>query len=133
MSPSTEGCNSGASFHSAEAQQGAAAGATGGRTNPDPSRVVPGDRAVRADGTGPSVPTVEDLGRWVQEARGWFFDLPSAGRIVVLALAIVTGFSLLRAVLEVVASFVSLAMLLLVAYVVYKIFIAGDWPSDSRQ
>ncbi|MEO0947914.1 MAG: hypothetical protein AAFY11_07185 [Cyanobacteria bacterium J06641_5] len=80
-----------------------------------------------------ATPTAEEFDRWLQQVRGWFFELPSVGRVAVLALAIVLGFSLLRTVLEVVTSLVSLALLLLVAYVVYKIFIAGDWPSGDRQ
>lgn len=91
------------------------------------------ERSFEAGAPGVATPTTEDLDRWLQQVRGWFFELPSAGRVTVLALAIVLGFSLLRTVLEVVTSLVSLALLLLVAYVVYKIFIAGDWPSNDRQ
>lgn len=91
------------------------------------------ERQYEASATKATAPTAEDFDRWLQQVRGWFFELPSAGRVAVLAVAIVVGFSLLRTVLEVVTSLVSLALLLLVAYVVYKVFIAGDWPSSDRQ
>ncbi len=127
MTPSTKGHKPGSGFQQQSAQPKAPADSvfntdtTGG-----------GDSTGGAGSSAPtSIPTVEDFERWAQEARGWFFELPSAGRVAVLALAVVVGFSLLRTVLEVVASLVSLTLLLLVAYVVYKIFIAGDWPAQN--
>ena len=131
MSSSAETQESGGRVRQLETPQ-----AAGGVPPKTPSEATAG--GARADqhdanAAGAATPTTEDFERWLQQVRSWFFELPSAGRVAVLAIAIVVGFSLLRTVLEVVTSLVSLALLLLVAYAVYKVFIAGDWPSGDRQ
>lgn len=122
MSSSAETRKSGSQFQQLETPS-----ATGGTQARADSAGSPTD----SNSDSATTPTAEDFERWLQQLRGWFFELPSAGRVTVLALAIVVGFSLLRTVLEVVTSLVSLALLALVAYVVYKIFIAGDWPEGD--
>ena len=59
----------------------------------------------------------------------WFNSLPSAGKVAVVALAAILGFSLLRSVLQLVASLISLAILGVLLYLVYKFFVA---PRSSQ-
>jgi type IV secretory pathway VirB2 component (pilin) len=53
----------------------------------------------------------------------WFNKLPSAGKVAVVIIAAVVGFSLLRSVLQLVASLISLAILGVILYWVYKFFV----------
>lgn len=62
---------------------------------------------------------------WLQ-VRNWFDRLPSAGKIAVVAIAAIIGLSLLRTVFQLVASLITLAVLAVVLYFIYKFFIASQ-------
>ncbi|NET91193.1 MAG: hypothetical protein F6K45_24390 [Kamptonema sp. SIO1D9] len=72
--------------------------------------------------------TSPDLSGFITELRNWFNSLPTAGKVAVVAVAAIVGFSLLRTVLQLVASLISLAILGVVLYLLYKFFIAPQSP-----
>jgi uncharacterized membrane protein YcjF (UPF0283 family) len=57
------------------------------------------------------------------QVTNWFNSLPSAGKVAVAAIAALIGFSILRTVLQLVASLFSLALLGVILYLVYKFFV----------
>ncbi len=65
----------------------------------------------------------------LNQVVNWFNSLPSAGKVAVVAIAAILGFSLLRSVLQLVASLISLAILGVLLYLVYKFFVA---PRSSQ-
>jgi hypothetical protein len=60
----------------------------------------------------------------VIQAADWFNRLPSAGKVAVVSIAVLVGFSILRSLLQLVASLFSLAILGVILYLVYKFFVA---------
>lgn len=58
----------------------------------------------------------------------WFNNLPRGGQVIVGLVAIVVGFSLLNTVLQVVTSLLSIAILAVLLYGLYKFFIAPQSP-----
>jgi len=65
----------------------------------------------------------------LNQVVNWFNSLPSAGKVAVVAIAAILGFSLLRSVLQLVASLISLTILGVLLYLVYKFFVA---PRSSQ-
>lgn len=59
----------------------------------------------------------------LNQVATWFDRLPSAGKVAVVIIAVIVGFSLLRSVLQLVASLISLAILGGILYLVYKFFV----------
>jgi hypothetical protein len=57
------------------------------------------------------------------QVANWFNRLPKVGKVAVVLIATIIGFSLLRSVLQLVASLISLAILGVILYLVYKFFI----------
>jgi hypothetical protein len=53
----------------------------------------------------------------------WFNSLPNAGKVAVVIVAAVVGFSLLRSVLQLVGALISLAILGGILYLIYKFFV----------
>lgn len=53
----------------------------------------------------------------------WFESLPSPGKVAVVIISALVGFSILRNVLQLVASVLSLAILGVILYLVYKFFV----------
>jgi type VI protein secretion system component VasF len=62
--------------------------------------------------------------------KQWLNRLPPAARIAIFAIAIVLAFSLLNLVLRLVASLLSVAILAIILYVVYKVLFAPSPPSQ---
>lgn len=59
----------------------------------------------------------------IERVANWFNSLPRGGKVAVVIIATVVGFSILRSVLQLVASLISLAILGVILYLVYKFFI----------
>ena len=59
---------------------------------------------------------------WIDDGRGWFGTLPKAGKAAVIIGGVWLGFSILGAVLHVVSSVVSIAVVGLVVYIGYRVF-----------
>jgi hypothetical protein len=57
-----------------------------------------------------------------------FNSLPSAGKVAVVIIAAIVGFSVLRSVLQLVAALISLAILGVILYLVYKFFVKPQYP-----
>ncbi|MEC4984903.1 MAG: hypothetical protein SAJ37_04190 [Oscillatoria sp. PMC 1068.18] len=72
--------------------------------------------------------TSADFSDAIAKLQNWFASLPTAGKVAVVAIAAIVGFSLLRTVLQLVASLISLAILGVVLYLLYKFFIAPQSP-----
>ena len=66
-------------------------------------------------------PTVKSL---LNRVTNWFNGLPGVGKILAIAVAAVVGFAILRSVLYLTASLISLGILAGIVYLVYKFFIA---------
>jgi hypothetical protein len=60
----------------------------------------------------------------VNQVADWFNRLPSAGKVAVVSIGLLVGFSILRSLLQLVASLFSLAILGVILYLVYKFFVA---------
>ena len=64
----------------------------------------------------------------LNQAQIWFNNLPRGAQVIVALVAIVVGFSLLNTVLQVVTSLLSIAILAIVLYCLYKFFVAPQSP-----
>lgn len=62
------------------------------------------------------------------QATNWYNSLPDAGKVAVAIAAAFVGFSLLRTVLQLVASLISLTLLGVILYLVYKFVVAPQSP-----
>jgi hypothetical protein len=58
----------------------------------------------------------------------WFNSLPTPGKVTVVAIAAIVGLSLFLSVLQLVASLISLAILGVILYLVYKFFVTPQSP-----
>jgi hypothetical protein len=58
----------------------------------------------------------------------WFNSLPTPGKVTVVAIATIVGVSLFLSVLQLVASLISLAILGVILYLVYKFFVTPQSP-----
>lgn len=67
-----------------------------------------------------SQPIQTTLNRFIN----WFKGMSGFGKLIVIGIAAVVGFAILRAVLQLVASLISLALLGVVVYFVYQFFVA---------
>jgi hypothetical protein len=61
----------------------------------------------------------------LSQVANWFNRLPSGGKVAVGIVAAVVGFAILRSVLQLVASLISLAILGVILYLVYKFFVTS--------
>ncbi len=59
----------------------------------------------------------------LNQVANWFNSLPRGGKVAVAIIATLVGFSILRSVLQLVASLISLAIVGVVVYLVYKFFV----------
>ncbi len=66
----------------------------------------------------------QNLERFLVSIQQWFNSLPTPGKLAVIVVGVIIGFSLLNSVLRLVSSLLSVAILGVVLYVLYKIFIA---------
>ncbi|MBE9126401.1 MULTISPECIES: hypothetical protein [unclassified Coleofasciculus] len=80
---------------------------------------------TRQDGFPDSHPVKSVL----NQLTNWFNRLPTVGKVIVVIMAASIGFSVLRSVLQLVASVISLALLGTMLYLAYRFFIT----SQSRQ
>jgi len=62
----------------------------------------------------------------VPRARDWFEQLPQLGKIAVIAGGAIVGFSLLKTVLQLVTSLLTLALVAGALYVGYRLFLAPE-------
>jgi hypothetical protein len=62
----------------------------------------------------------------------WFENLPSLGKLIVVGVGGIFGIAILRAVLNLVASVISLGVLALVLYVGYRFFISRNAETKNR-
>ena len=58
----------------------------------------------------------------------WFNNLPTAGKVVAIAVAATIGLSLLHSVLQLVTSLFAIALLGAILYLVYKFFVTTQFP-----
>lgn len=58
----------------------------------------------------------------------WFNNLPSVGKVIVVIVGGSLGLSLLKSVFQLITSLISLALLGIILYVVYKFFITPKSP-----
>jgi hypothetical protein len=61
----------------------------------------------------------------VERLMKWFDGLPGVGKLAVIGVAAIVGFAILRSVLHLIASLVSLALLGMLLYLAYKFFFAS--------
>ena len=80
--------------------------------------------------TNPS-PLSPEINGALAQLREWLNKLPPAGRVAVFAIAIILAFSVLNTVLRLVASLMSIAILGILLYLLYKFLIAN--PSSPEQ
>lgn len=64
----------------------------------------------------------------LNQVQIWFNNLPRGAQVIVGLVAIVVGFSLLNTVLQVVTSLLSIAILAILLYCLYKFFVASQSP-----
>lgn len=62
------------------------------------------------------------------QAVNWYNSLPNTGKVAVAIAGACVGFSLLRTVLQLVASLISLTLVGVILYLVYKFVIAPQSP-----
>ncbi len=60
----------------------------------------------------------------VKQVSDWFNRLSRAGKVAVVAIAAIIGFSVLKSLLQLVASLFTLALFGVILYLVYKFFVA---------
>ena len=65
----------------------------------------------------------------LSQVKTWFDSLPSIGKVAVAVVAAIIGFSLLRTVLQLVTSLLTIAILGVFLYLLYKFFVA---PKSSQ-
>jgi hypothetical protein len=65
----------------------------------------------------------------LKQVTNWFNNLPSPGKVAVVVVTVLISFSVLRSVLQLVASLISLAILGAIVYLVYKFFVT---PQSSK-
>lgn len=70
----------------------------------------------------------QEIYRTLNKITDWFKGLPSTAKVIVIVVAALVGFSLLRTVFQLVASLFSLAVLGVLLYLVYKFWIAPQPP-----
>lgn len=58
----------------------------------------------------------------------WFNNLPKSGKVAVAVITALVAFSVLKTVLQLVASLISLAILGVILYLVYKFFVTPQSP-----
>ncbi|NJL84039.1 MAG: hypothetical protein HC890_15945 [Chloroflexaceae bacterium] len=69
---------------------------------------------------------------WAMSFWDWFKGLPAAGQVAIAAVAIVFGISLLNTVLKLVAAVLSVAVLAIILYLLYRRYlIDGGSSSDG--
>lgn len=61
----------------------------------------------------------------LSQIANWFNQLSSGGKLAVGIIAAIVGFAILRSVLQLVASLISLAVLGVILYLVYRFFISS--------
>ncbi len=71
----------------------------------------------------------EKLQSAFHELMGWFKGLPQIGQAGVVIVAVLTGFSLLNTVVKLISLGISLAVLGVIGYLGYRLFIA---PSSNQ-
>ncbi|MGD2181794.1 hypothetical protein [Lusitaniella coriacea] len=72
----------------------------------------------------------EKAQQYLQQAREWFDSLPVVGKVIVGLFAISVSFSLLKTVFQIVSALISMAILGVLIYGVYKFFIAPQSPES---
>ena len=82
--------------------------------------------------TPPVTPTevINPLNQWIGVIQNWLNGLPKAGKIAVVAIALIISFSLLSTVLHIITSLLSIALLGGILYVGYRVL---TMPSDSSE
>ncbi|WP_446366227.1 hypothetical protein [Coleofasciculus sp. G3-WIS-01] len=66
--------------------------------------------------------------RRFNQITAWFNNLPSVGKVIVVIVGGSLGLSLLKSVFQLITSLISLALLGIILYVVYKFFITPKSP-----
>ncbi|RCJ26224.1 hypothetical protein A6770_26415 [Nostoc minutum NIES-26] len=61
----------------------------------------------------------------------WFDNLSGISKVVFVSVALLLGFAMVQAVLKLVASAISLAVLALLVYVGYKFFVSGSFQNKQ--
>lgn len=72
----------------------------------------------------------EKAQQYLQQAKDWFESLPVVGKVLVGIFLITISFSLLRTVFQIVSALISMAILGVLIYGVYKFFIAPQSPES---
>jgi len=77
------------------------------------------ERATKKD-LNPQQSSSSSLENLFKTVLGWFESLPSSGKIAVAVVGVIVGFSVLNSFLKLVASLLTIAILALILYGVYK-------------
>lgn len=91
-----------------------------------PIKVEPG-QPLQADPNDSEI--TSQITKTVFKVTNWFKGLSDIGKIVVVVVAILVGFSLLRTVFQLVTALISLAFLGVLLYLAYKFFVAPRSPN----
>jgi hypothetical protein len=62
---------------------------------------------------------------WLNRARNWFENLPNLGKVGVIVLGAMVGVSILSTLFQLVTSLLSIAILGIIVYFLYKKFLAA--------
>lgn len=92
------------------------------------------NQGTRPNGESEPLQPLQSLGNNPQLAilfnkiSNWFTGLSGTGKIVAVSAGALVGFALLRTIFELVASLISLSVLIVVLYLVYKVWVAPRQP-----
>jgi len=75
-----------------------------------------------------TTPHTPDIESRFQQVTNWFNGLSTTGKVIVISVGVIVGFAILRTLLQLVASLLSLAVLSVVLYLVYKFWLARQSP-----
>jgi hypothetical protein len=88
------------------------------QTPPSPPTIAQPEKPL------PQTESSQTLQSQLNRFINWFNGMPGLGKLVVIGFLAIVGFAILRAVLQLVAAVISLAVLAVLLYFVYQFFLA---------
>jgi len=89
------------------------------QTPPSPHTITQPEKPLQ-----PQTDSSRTLHSQLNRFISWFNGLPGLGRLLAIGFLAIVGFAILRAVLQLVAAVISLAVLAVLLYFVYQFFLA---------
>jgi hypothetical protein len=89
------------------------------QTPPSPPTITQPEKPLQ-----PQTDSSRTLHSQLNRFINWFNGLPGLGRLLAIGFLAIVGFAILRAVLQLVAAVISLAVLAVLLYFVYQFFLA---------